>query len=89
MIYAARVGHLAAVRYLVEDGPEATRVPVDIQNGEALIDAADNNQLEVVNYFLSGSYTTFNEDQCRRAIITTDHAQIKQLLEEYNIRRSN
>ena len=70
------------VRYLVEGAPEELRVPANIQDGQVLIRAAIQGQLEVVRHVLKGSHG-FTEDQFTRAIEVAENDEIISWLEGY------
>ena len=43
---------LEVVRYLAEQGPEASRVQANVQDGDALINASICGDLEVIQYLV-------------------------------------
>ena len=54
MIYAGSRGHLNIVQYLIAGIPEPlSRIPADIQNGQALINAAMYAHLPIVQYLVA------------------------------------
>ena len=68
LIEAASHGNLEVVCYLVEEGPENTRIPANIGRGWALIYAAGKGRLNIVGYLLESYSSDFNGDQFERAI---------------------